>query len=320
MSGTPWVTDAELGIVAHRLGEKIVEMYAKAGIGSVGGIGPNHDGTLIESVILDASDFASLDPRKIIDESERMRDVGRALAEMAQEKADLDQAATILATNWSGDAADRFHDQMKFIQYYLADHAAAVERPMIGLGMALAVTVQARRNYRALAEGMIVACEQEMAAQEQRTAEADTKRAATMINAVLGFFSAKPAELLTSGIEAAVNVTAAELEIDLKVSNAPEVVMAYTRGRDQLRADYDDALAQITQWSERECEALRRRAVPLFRPLPDSFRPSSPDFRYESFAGEHRSPAEFGPKVERNRDDDRAPDPDSTVSRRLVPE
>ncbi|MFC5290488.1 hypothetical protein ACFPM7_25835 [Actinokineospora guangxiensis] len=318
MTEVAWVTDSELGIAAHRLGEKIIEMYAKAEIGSVGGFGPNHDGTLIESVILDASDFTSLDPQKIIDESERMRSVVLALGGQGQAKADLDQAATILATRWSGEAAGRFHDQMKFIQYFLEDHARAAERPMVALGMALAVSVQARSNYLHLAEGTIVACDQEITAQVQRTAEADTKRTATLINSVLGLFSNQPGELVVNGIESVVSITAAEMEIDLKVSNAPEVVMAYTRGRDQLRADYDDALTQVTQWLDRESAGLSASEVTLFRPLPASYSPSSPDFRYEMFASGSRSVAEFGPVVERDGRDSGAPDPDSPVSRRLA--
>jgi uncharacterized protein YukE len=318
VTGITWVADAELGILAQRLGEKIIEMYAKAEIGSVGGFGPNHDGTLVESVILDAADFASLDPQKIIDESERMRSVVLALGGQGQAKADLDQAATILATRWSGDAADRFHDQMKFIQYFLEDHARVAERPMVALGMALAVSMRVRANYQQLAEATIVACDQEIAAQAQRTAEADIKRTSTLITGVIGHFGNNPAELVKSGISGVTNVIATEMEIDLKVSGAPDVVMAYTAARDHMRADYDDALTQITQWLDRESEGLTASEVALFRPLPTSFSPTSPDFRYENFASGHHPVAEFAPVVEGPRAEALPADPTSDVSRRLA--
>ncbi|MGX7827661.1 hypothetical protein ACTG9Q_21495 [Actinokineospora sp. 24-640] len=311
------MTDTELGMVAHRLGQKIVEMYAKAEIGSVGGFGPNHDATLVESVLLDAMDFATLDPQKIIDESERMRGVRSALGEDQQARADIDQAATSLAVNWTGEAADRFHDQMKFIEYYLTDHAELAERAFLAMGMAFAVSVRVRQNFRELAEGAIVACDQEMAAQEVRTAEADIKRSATVINSVLEMFSNSPAELLKGGIQGLVNVTATELEIDLKTSGAVQVVEAYTRGRDMLRRDFEDAMLQIEQWLDRQMAAMGRESVALLRPLPASYSPSSPDFRYEQFASDYRPSEEFGSAVEKRRAAEREPDPKSIVTRRL---
>jgi hypothetical protein len=247
-----------------------------------------------------------------------MRGVALALSGQGQAKADLEQAATKLAVHWSGAAADRFHDQMKFIQYFLDDHARAAERPMIALGMALAVSVRARANYQQLAEATIVACDQEIAAQAQRTAEADIKRTSTLITAVIGMFSKDPSEVAKNGITAAVNLVASDMETDLKVSGAPDVVMAYTAARDQMRADYDDALAQIAQWLERESDGLAANAVPLFQPLPSSFSPTSPDFRYESFASGHRRVAEFAPLVERPRTEVPDADPTSEVSRRLT--
>lgn len=319
MTGTGWVTDTELGMVAHRLGQKIVEMYAKAEIGSVGGFGPNHDATLVESVILDAMDFATLDPQKIIDESERMRDVRSALGEDQQARADIDQAATSLATKWTGEAADRFHDQMKFIEFYLTDHAELAERAFLAMGMAFAVSVRVRQNFRELAEGAIVACDQEMAAQEVRTAEADTKRAGVLINGVLDLFSKSPATLIEGGVRTAANVATAELEINLKTSGAPQVVEAYTRGREALRADFEDALTQLGQWIDRESAALAKDEVLLLRPLPASYDPSSPDFRYDNFANWHRPVSAFGPTVERQRMDESAANPNSVVTRRLDP-
>ena len=317
MSEPMWVSDNDLGLTAHRLGEKIVEMYLKAGLGPVGTFGPDYDGTFVESVILDAMDFATLDPQKIIDEADRMRSVWRALANDDQAEADVRQAATHLTTFWSGEAADRFHDQMTYIEKFLESHAEFVAKAVVALGMMFVVAVRARRNFLELAEGMIVACEQEMAAQADRDAEADLKRTATMVNSVLELFGGSPAEMVKGGVQATANVVAVELENDLKKSGAPQVVEAYTRVRADLRADFAEALAQIQDWIGREHASVVASRVSLLVPLPASYDPSSPDFRYEVFASGYRPAEQFGPRVERQRVDERAADPDSAVSRRL---
>ncbi|MGW5052796.1 hypothetical protein [Actinokineospora sp. NPDC004072] len=307
------MSDTDLGLAALRLGEKIVEMYLAAGLGPVGTFGPDHDRTLVDSVVLDAADFAALDPQKIIDEADRMLAVWRSLAANDQADADLAQAATWLATNWTGEAADRFHDQMVFIEKFLVGHAAFVERALLALGMMLAVAVRARRNYLELAEGAVRACEQEMAAQEVRTAEADTKRVSTLVNGVIDLFGNNPAALAKSGIQTAVSVVAAELEINLKQSGAPQVVEGYLAGRQALREDFAEALGQIEGWVRREAGSMVETPVALLEPLPASYRPSSPDFRYEVFASGYRPVERFGPLVEQAQ----APNPHSVVSRRL---
>ncbi|UVS81918.1 hypothetical protein [Actinokineospora sp. UTMC 2448] len=319
MTAIAWETDTDLGLAAHRLGEKIMEMYDKAGIPTSTGFdfGPNSDSPFITSIIIDAQDFATLDPQKIIDESERLRAVWNALSGDDHAVADLEQAAANLAVHWHGEAADRFHDQMIFIREYLVDHARVTERAVLALGMMLAVAARVRRNFRLLADGVVVACEQEMAAQEVRTAEAATKRSATVINGVVDLFSTNPAELLKNGIKTVTNIAAAELEIDLKKTGAPEVVASYIRGRDALRVDFEDAMTQIEQWVDRETAALGEESVALLRPLPASYSPSSPDFRYELFASGYRPSEHFGPKVERQRTESQTPDPNSAVTRRL---
>ena len=147
-----WKTDTELYGIAERLGNKIVDMYDLSG--TIIPHGAPREG-VIESLRIDADIFASLDPRRITDEFERMQRAAKDLGEDATAQGLLESANNKLTTIWRGEAAEAFGHQMTYIEMFMQQQDRALTAAAHSMGTAFTLSLHARSSYYELADATI---------------------------------------------------------------------------------------------------------------------------------------------------------------------
>jgi hypothetical protein len=278
---------------------------------------------LLQGLLGDADDVLSLDPQKIIDEFERMKKVGRALdKETSSDIVDAFRKIDYSVQDWEGDGADAFRRQISMIQAFLGQQTGYLVKTVEALAILLAASVQARRDYVAVADATSAAVAKAL---EQHD-EADTKIvisvSAGVVSAVLGIATGGAWFTATAGV--VIGASSAGLQLAVDGDKFAEVAAGYHSGKKQVLTTYQDiirnALGKV-QDAERDLLGEKNE---LFAPMPPSITVDSPSFRYEDFSSVDRSVAGFEPKVEQERRklvEQHAPTgvagPDTPIQRRL---
>ncbi len=295
-----WKTDGELYDVAQQLGNKIADMYTKAGVWV--SAGTNVD-AIVESMRMDAEEFMSLDPQKIVDEFDRMQRAATQTGEDAIAKALLDEANIRLQAKWSGDAAVAFGHQMSYIETFMHQQDNQIGFAAHCMGTLYALAVNARRSYHDIASATIAACEKEMKEQTERDNKAIVSILSEVAKACIAGFTRfeNAGEVVKWGLDGFISAGSATYQAVMEGSEAPEVVTRYMQTRDNLRGSFEDGLNQLTKWITLQENELAQVRVPLLEPLPLCIDIKGADFSYDRFFTEDRDNASFGPKVERER-------------------
>jgi hypothetical protein len=313
-----WKTNSELYEIADKLGRKIIDMYTKAKVWISAGTNVN---AILSSIRMDAEDFMSLDPQKIVDEFERMQRAAKDTGEDAVAKALVRDANIKLQAVWRGEAADAFGHQMSYIETFTQQQDNQIGFAAHCMGTLYALAVNARRSYYELADAAIAACAQEMKEQAERDNKAVVSILSEVAKACIGGFTKfeKAGEVVKWGLDGFISVGAATYEAVVEGSKAPDVVSSYVRTRGELRSSFDNGLNQLTKWINLQDGDLNRDKVPLLEPLPLCTDIDGPDFNYDKFSFPRRDASSFGPRVDQERQmihDERAR-PAGLIGRRL---
>lgn len=330
-----WKSDSALGMIAFDLGRKVIEMYDSCGTpipttyvdprGPHRG-SPSHDAqqTFIEMFILDAEDFTSLDPQKIIDEYQRMRQAADATGTESGADQHLGTARTKLAAGWHGEAAVAFAEQLENIGKFMDQQQERLVYAMQAMGTAFGLAVQFRQSYFDLAETTIEACRAVMAKHPDAPTVTSTmiEIGSELVKLGVGAVGAKsPKELAKVGIEWFKEEFqgAVKEKVSIDSSDAARVLDGYVNARSRLRGSFEDGLGQLGMWLDRQRGSYFSLRVPILEPLPASCDVRGPDFSYGKFFNDGHDATAYAPKVEQERKKfaEENPRPDGPIHRRL---
>ncbi|GAB3150519.1 hypothetical protein GCM10027258_48690 [Amycolatopsis stemonae] len=224
--------------------------------------------------------------------------------------------------DWEGGGADAFRHQISMIQAFIGQQAGCLVKTVESPAILLAASVQARRDYVAVADATSTAVAKALKQHD----DADTKIAisigASVVSAVLGV--ATGGAWFTASAGVIIGAASAGLQLAVDGDKFAEVASGYKTGKDQVLTSYQDivhsALAKI-QDAERDLLGEKNE---LFAPMPPSIDVKSPSFHYEDFSSVDRPVTEFDPKVDqehRKLVEEHAPTgitgPDTPIQRRL---
>ncbi|MEV5718510.1 hypothetical protein AB0L41_31880 [Amycolatopsis mediterranei] len=323
-----WKSDDEVRSAADRAARRLIDLFDDEQpdgkwLGSPEAYPAGGGAVLLQGLLGDADDVLSLDPQKIIDEFERMKKVGRALdKETSSDIVDAFRKIDYSVQDWEGDGADAFRRQISMIQAFLGQQTGYLVKTVEALAILLAASVQARRDYVAVADATSAAVAKALEQHE----EADTKIvisvSASVVSAVLGIATGGAWFTATAGV--VIGASSAGLQLAVDGDKFAEVAAGYHTGKNQVLTSYQDiirtALGKV-QDAERDLLGEKNE---LFAPMPPSITVDSPSFRYEDFSSVDRSVAGFEPKVaqeHRKRVEQHAPTgvagPDTPIQKRL---
>src|SRR5437660_7590859 len=284
-----WKNDATLGLVALNLGQKVVEMYDSCGIpipdDYLDPKGPpvgDVQQKVIEMFILDAEDYTSMDPQKIVDEYQRMQKPADATGTEGSEAAiHLDTAHGLVLAHWQGDAAIAFAEQLDKITKFMDQQQERLVYAMQAMGMAFGMAVQFRQSYFDLAQATIEACRDVI----------DKRPPEPTVNSVM---IALGREMVTLTVEALGAKNPKELaktaigwfkdkfekskeSVSVGNGDASRVLNGYLDARQRLRDSYDGGLSRLRDWLDAQRSAYFSLNVPILDPLPSCTDVHSPD-------------------------------------------
>ncbi|MDX3193801.1 hypothetical protein PV458_35835 [Streptomyces sp. MN03-5084-2B] len=297
-----WKSDDEVRSAADRAARRLIDLFDDEQpdgkwLGSPETY-PNGGGAvLLQGLLGDADDVLSLDPQKIIDEFERMKKVGRALdKETSSDIIDAFRKIDYSVQDWEGGGADAFRRQISMIQAFLGQQTYYLAKTVESLAVLLAASVQARRDYVAVADATSAAVAKALKQHD----EADTKIvisvSASVVSAVLGIATGGAWFTATAGV--VIGASSAGLQLIVDGDKFAEVAAGYNAGKNQVLTSCQDTIRNAlgrVQGAERELLGEKNE---LFAPMPPSITVNSPSFRYEDFSSGDRPISGFGAKVE----------------------
>jgi hypothetical protein len=295
-----WKTDAELYDAAYRVGRKVVDMYTDDG--AFIGVGQPLD-AVMNGFREDAEFFMSLDPRKIIDEFERLRRAAADTGHNAEAESILTAAEGHLIANWHGAAAEKFAHQMSYARTFMGQQQEQLAFAAHSMGTAYSLAVHARSSYHNIAEATIGQCDNEIAEHGKRNTKAAIGLLGEIAKACITGFSlpAKAGEVTVWALENFVAIGTKAGEVALEGDDCAKVTNSYVQAIRGLKGSFEDGLNQLRMWLDEQEGSLAQDKVPLLEPLPASVDVKGADFSYGSFFHEERGRDSFGPRVEQQR-------------------
>lgn len=300
-----WTSDDEVRSAADRAARGLIDLFDDEQpdgkwLGSPEAYPDGGGAVLLRGLLDDADKVLSLDPQKIIDEFERMKKVGRVLdQDTSSDIVDAFRKIDYSVQDWEGGGADAFRHQISMIQAFLGQQTGYLIKTVESLAVLLAASVQARRDYVAVADATGAAVAKAL----EQHSDADTKimisAGASVVSAVLGIATGGAWFTATAGV--VIGASSAGLQLAVDGDKFAEVAAGYRTGKDQVLTSYQDvvrhALAKV-QEAERDLLGEKNE---LFAPMPPGIEVHSPTFRYEDFSSADRPGAGFAPKVDRER-------------------
>ncbi len=323
-----WKSDDEVRSAADRAARRLINLFDEEQpdgkwLGSPEAYPDGGGAVLLRSFLEDADNVLSLDPQKIIDEFERMKKVGRALdQDTSSDIIDAFRKIDYSVQDWEGGGADAFRHQISMIQAFIGQQADYLVKTVESLAILLAASVQARRDYVAVADATSAAVAKALKQHD----DADTKIAisigASVVSAVLGV--ATGGAWFTASAGVIIGAASAGLQLAVDGDKFAEVASGYKTGKDQVLSSYQDIVhSSLAKIQDAERDLLGEKNE-LFAPTPPSIDVKSPSFHYEDFSSADRPVAEFDPKVDqehRKLVEEHAPTgvtgPDTPIQRRL---
>ncbi|WP_370964800.1 hypothetical protein [Amycolatopsis sp. cg9] len=297
-----WKTDDEVRSAADRAARRLIDLFDDEQPDGLW-LGPPETypeggGVLLRGLLHDADQVLSLDPQKIIDEFDRMKKVGRALdGTSSADVIDAFRKIDYSVEDWAGDGADAFRRQISMIQAFLGQQTGYLVRTVESLAVLLAASVQARRDFIAVAEATSAAVTKAV----NQHADADEKIligiGASVVSAVLGI--ATGGAWFTAAAGVVIGASSAGIQLAVDGDKFAEVSSGYTAARNQVIGTYQDNIRDaLTRVHDAERDLLEEKNE-LFAPMPPSIRVLSPTFRYEDFSSTDLPAGGFGAQVER---------------------
>lgn len=298
-----WRTNEEMAMLAHEMGELILQAFENEGKGLPYTPGPNPEQTVVSSLVYDAMDFMSLDPHKITEEFLRMQRAAFDTSQNGDAIGSLRLASGRIVSSWHGDAAEAFVVQMSDIELFMAQQERHLLRAAQAMGTLFGLSARIRESYCNLAENITAACKAIIAKQTHQDSSAMIATGIEIVKSGTDLLRVdKIGDLKDWAIDKFFELmsNAAEKE-PIDDSGASQVTDSYVRARDQLRRSFEDGLNQLRDWLNEQDGAYMQEPVDLWEPLPSCTDVGSPDFSYERFWNHRHDTSTYTPRVEEER-------------------
>lgn len=316
--GEFWKDESDLHHQAGVVAKKFVALANKEGSFA----GPWGSEVLGNTLREDSDQFLSLDPRKIIDEWDRMQAVANKVGVDVSEEVTIElDASEAHLSDWHGSAAEAFKARISEFRSFSGTMHLSTLKTVAALGALLRLAVQAREDFFALASATAGTVDKALEEAEDKQTEFMLKVGNGVAKSVLNMFT-DPKGWATAAVENAMDIAVEGAIYAMGGGKTGEIVDNYVRERDRLLRNYEVELDEIADTLKRAQGHFIAQPFRLLVPMPSCTSVDSPDFRYEHFLSKDQSTDAFGPKVDeerRKRAAERQPhrlmDPDSPVQR-----
>jgi hypothetical protein len=316
-----FVTDTDLQAAAFGLAHSMLEMLDRDGVGpDVIGLPDQMDVDVFRrSFEVDAEVYMSMDPARLSQEYDEIRTAANANGKTSDPDSIVEEAKTRLGSQWHGDAASTFFDQLERVQQRIETQHDFTLVAAEAVGMMFAVNVIFRASCHDLMTKTALVCD---AIADKRAPEATNwgKAIVDIVGTVIDVVSS-PKDIARMAVDGILGkISEATTSEPVAGAEAGPVVDGYVAARDQLFASYEDNLGQIHDWIDSRRKEYGGLDDTLPEPLPSTTDVDSPDFRYEKFYFDDHNPADYAPEVERERQRyvDEKTKPDGLIAQRLA--
>jgi hypothetical protein len=311
---------ADLGKSDEQVGHAIADMRAalNAMIEATGD-GDGRGGEIDRLVEDDLNVSLSLDPKKIEDEFERLKQAAFQIGENAESVVMVRQAKDRLAA-WHGGAADEFRMQLDRIELFVTENQyPAVAAAVQSLGALFSLAYHMRQSYYDLALAIRSCANHEIDQQQTRDAKLNLAIGKEIVLAIMAM---NPATAVAAGLVAFVEAAGALGDQSIEGTGADAVIDAYRDRSIGLRETFESNLNQLSSrlhddWAGQVDNDAKLEVMKPLKPITDV---GSPDFSYEEFSTEEYPPG--GPfadqvDVERKRYAQEEEEHDTEINKRL---
>jgi hypothetical protein len=302
--------------VGHAIADMRAALNAMLDATSVSGDRGGEIDRLVED---DLNVSLSLDPKKISDEFDRLRQSAFQIGEDAESVVSVRQAKDLL-DGWHGDAADEFRKQLDRIERFIVgSQYEGVLSGLQSLGALFALAYHMRQSYYDLAVVIRSCANHEI---DQQQAREDKLKLAIGKELVLAVMAMNPATAVGAGLAFFVEAAGALGDYSIDGTGADAVIDSYRDRSVGLRETFESNLNQLStrlhdDWARQVSDDADLRVMEPMEPVADV---GSPEFRYEEFSTEEYPPG--GPfadqvEVERKRYAQEKEERETEINRRL---
>ncbi|HEU5469460.1 MAG TPA: hypothetical protein VFV67_02315 [Actinophytocola sp.] len=239
----------------------------------------------------------ALDPAKIRDDYERLFQAAVRIGDNDLAVAKIRITGTHLAA-WTGDAADRFKEQLTVMEVFCDKQQTLVLEMLRGVAAVYTIAVLARESYFSIIEAGTAAAMNVCVQQKAKETEAKISLYADVIKDILGM----DAKNLRSGVaNVVIDVGKYVATTMIDDGGIDQVANSYRHEADRLCQSLGQALDAIQGDFAKQHEKVDNEKPGLFVPLPAYCDVDSPDFSYERFRDTAHDPGPIGPQVEAER-------------------
>ena len=310
----------DLGKSDDQVGHAIADMKdALNAMLDATGDGDGRGGEIDRLVEDDLNVSLSLDPKKISDEFDRLRQSAFQIGEDAEVNVKITEAYRLL-DGWEGTAANEFRDQLVRIRDFVKiSQYQAVLSGLQQLGALFALAYHMRQNYYDLAVAIRSCANHEI---DQEQTRDDQLKLAIGKELVLAVMAMNPATAVEAGLTFLVEAAAAVGDQSIEGTGADAVIDAYRDRSIGLRETFESNLNQLsTRLHDEWANQVENDAdLDVMEPMSPATDVGSPDFNYEAFSTEEYPPG--GPfanqvDVERKRYAQEEEEHDTEINKRL---
>jgi hypothetical protein len=315
------VTDTDLHAAAFGLAHSMLEMLDRDGVGpDVLGVPDQLDVDVFRRTFeVDAELYMSMDPARLTEEYDEIRTAANANGPQADPQSIVQAAMTGLGSQWHGEAARAFFNQLVHVQERITTQHDYTLVAAQAVGMMYTVNVAFRASCHDLMAQTAVVC----AAIADKHAPQPTSWGKVVVDLVGKAIDVvgSPKDILGMAIDEILGEVGKATEPkDVVGADAIPVVNGYITARDQLFASYEDSMSRIDDWINARRVEFADLDATLPEPLPAIVDVDSPQFRYGNFCfGAHRA-ADYAQEVEheRRRHVDEKAKPSGIIAQRLA--
>jgi hypothetical protein len=239
----------------------------------------------------------SLDPKKVSDEFDRLRQAAFKVGENPEPVVWVEDATHKL-DEWRGPAADAFRRHLDRIGAFVTGpQNQAILNGLQALGGMFVLAYQMRQQYHDLARAVTSCANYEIGQQQTREDKVKLSIGKEMLLALMAM---NPAGAVEAGPVFFVEAGAALEEQSIEGTGADAVIDQYHDKSVRLRQTFEEELNRLTaklrgDW---QTQVENEAKLVVMHPLPSYMNVDSPDFDYTKFWTEEYSPdGPFGKQV-----------------------
>lgn len=296
------ISDEELHGASFRLAHSMLTMLDRAGIGpDVIGLPDAMDvDALRRSFDVDAEMYMSMDPVKLTEEYDEIRDAAAMCGTLADPNGVVEAAKINLAANWAGEAAEKFFTQLHRVQERMETQLEYTLVAAEAVGMMYAVNVNFRTSCHDLMHRTADVCD--VVAEKLKPPPTNWAKIGIDIVGVIINVIKSPTDIANMAINQLLGAAGKATEpTPVPGDEAGPVVDGYVDARNRLFEAYESSMDRIHDWVRSRDKEYVGQDDMLPEPLPVYTDVDGQDFTYEKFFYEGHDPADYGAEVERER-------------------